>query len=157
MCVGFCNRIGVFFFNTLSALAHEATLLFRDPELVGREGGGFASGVRRCVCDVLLLLQSTGDTPLIVASYNGKKEVVELLLERKANLEAKDNLYGACVIRKTHRKHRHHGHTLHINGSYRTSHITHHTHRITHLTPHISYPISVVKATCHISHVVSHS
>ena len=55
MCVGFCNRAGAFFFNALSALAHEATLLFRVPALVGRGEGGFASGVRRCVCDVLLL------------------------------------------------------------------------------------------------------
>ena len=51
-----------------------------------------------CVVEVLLVLRSTGQTPLMWASKYGKKEVVELLLDRKANPEAIDN-YGACVIR----------------------------------------------------------
>ena len=52
-----------------------------------------------CVVEVLLVLRSTGRTPMMWASQYGKKEVVELLLDRKADLEAKDDKYGACVIR----------------------------------------------------------
>ena len=58
---------------------------------------GVACGVCRCVGDVLLVLRSTGDTPLHDASYCGHEEVVKLLLEKKANVEAKDN-HGACAI-----------------------------------------------------------
>ena len=60
--------------------------------------GEFACGVCRCVGDVLLVLRHTGRTPLVWASFNGHKEVVKLLLDSKANLEAKDKR-GACVIR----------------------------------------------------------
>ena len=122
----------------LSALAREATLLSR----VSASGGGeLACGVCRCVGDVVLVLRSTGVTPLMSASGKGHKEVVELLLDRKADLEAKDN-EGARVTRKSHGKHRHHGRASHINGSRHTSHLTHHspliTHRISHITRHIS-------------------
>ena len=51
-----------------------------------------------CVVEVLLVLRSTGQTPLMLASQNGHKEVVELLLDRKADPEAKDD-DGTCVIR----------------------------------------------------------
>ena len=60
--------------------------------------GKFACGVCRCVGDVLLVLRHTGITPLVFALFRGHKEVVKLLLDSKANLEAKDN-DGACVIR----------------------------------------------------------
>ena len=104
-----------------------------------------ACGVCQCVGDVLLVLRSTGFTPLHEASYNGRKEVVELLLDRKADLEAKDN-DGTRVTRKSHGKHRHHGRASHINGSHRTSHITHHTCHITRVMSHVSH---------HTSHILS--
>ena len=43
--------------------------------------------------DVMLF---AGETPLMLASFNGKLPVVKHLLELKANIEAKDN-WGVCL------------------------------------------------------------
>ena len=54
---------------------------------------------------VPLCLHQDGDTPLLVAAKHGHLSVVEYLLERGADIEAKDNVSDVTFDTKSHTGH----------------------------------------------------
>ena len=56
-------------------------------------GTGWLTVLVVCVC-VIVTLQ--GDTPAVIAAYEGHTDGLKLLIEAGANIEAKDNFVCAC-------------------------------------------------------------